>query len=173
MMRRTFSIWLLSALVLAPVSSIACSWGDPSRRLQDEIRGYYDADVVFLARIRTLEERPPTGSERFWTAVATYDVLEIYRGAPARDGVVSSEMSLKPGVDGAPPNSCTGGALPADSEGALILIFASRTDQTSQIAHYRINRFNSLRMDNCLGCDDVLERMRLYGKAEHVPLKQN
>lgn len=172
-MRRAALTSILCALMLAPLSSIACSWGDPSRRLQDEIRGYYNADVVFLARIRTVEERPPAGSESFWTAVATYDVLETYRGAPARDGVVASEMSFKPGVNGVPPNSCTGGALPADSAGALILIFASRLDQASQIPYYGIDRFNSLRIDTCLGCEDALERMRLYGKAEHVPLKQN
>lgn len=164
---------MLCALILAPLSSIACSWGDPSRQLQDEIRGYYDADVVFLARIRTLEQRPPAGGERFWTSVATYDLLETYRGTPARNGVLASEMSFKPGVDGAPPNSCTGGALPAGSEGALMLVFASRLDQASPTVHYTIDRFNSSRMDNCVGCDEALERMRLYGKAERVPLKQD
>ncbi|NYZ63779.1 hypothetical protein [Luteimonas deserti] len=172
-MRRAIPTWMLCALILAPLSSIACSWGDPSRRLQDEIRGYYNADVVFLARIRTLEERPPAGSQRFWTAVATYDLLETYRGVPARNGVLASEMSFKPGVDGVPPNSCIGGALPAGSEGARMLVFASRLDQASPTAHYRIDRFNSLRIDNCVGCNDVLERMRLYSKAEHVPLTQN
>ncbi|WP_159679603.1 hypothetical protein [Luteimonas sp. 9C] len=172
-MRGARSFWLAMALILVSMPSVACSWGDPSRRLQDEIRGYYDADVVFLARIRDVKERPPGGNDRFWTAVATYDVLEVYRGTPSSDGVVASEMTFKPGVDGAPPSSCTGGSLPTGSEGAVLLIFASRQDREDAASYYTIDRFNTSRIGACEGCDAVLERMRLYGEAEHVPLKQN
>ena len=158
-----------SVLLLASLPALACSWGRPDRRLEDEIRAYYDAEVVFLARIGKVAHEAPSDSRRFWMFTAPYQILETYRGAPDRSGVVTTEDGMRPGRDGAPPDSCTGGGIGPESEGQLVLVYANKLPERQDTVRYKLDRFQTMGMSNCKGCEDFLARMRLYAKFENTP----
>lgn len=169
-MRSAVLAWFVLLFLLLASPVMACSWGDPARRLLDEINGYYAADVVFLARVGAIEEQPPTSIDNYWMATAHYEIMEVYRGNPEPDGMIASEVYGKAGADGAPPSSCTGGSLPSGVQGEYLLVFATKLERPGFAAYYRLDRFNTGQVSAPIHLADVLNRMRQYGKAEHVPL---
>ncbi len=140
----------------------ACSWGNPGRRLQEEIHSYYDADAVFLARLEVPRSVPPGGAYRFSMLASDYELIEAFRGDPPLRGVVATEDTSKPGLDGVPPDSCTGWLLHPGMKGTAV-IFARKGDEAFP---YLIGA-QSIPFDGVQEASrDLLQRLRLYRKFE-------
>jgi hypothetical protein len=166
MPRRALVAVLVLLALAAPATAHACSWGDPSRPLEDEARAYYDADVVFVAKVGKVEELPPEPDFPYAMWVAPYQVLEVYRGEPSTGALLASEDQMKPGLHGTPPHNCMGGRLVPGYQGERVLVFGNLQDRGGQPL-YRMN-LSSTHLDNCTGCEDILERLRLYARFHQV-----
>lgn len=157
---------MVFALLLVATSANACSWGMPDRRLQQEISSYYEADVVFLARLKEPQGVPFDGTHQYAMLVADYDLIDSYRGNPPSHGTIATEDRREAGRDGVPPNSCTGWLLYPGIGGKEVIIFARKGDD---LYPYLINAQSTQFSPTQAGSQDQLQRLRLYKKYEETP----
>jgi hypothetical protein len=159
-------------MLLASLPVVACSWGNPERRLQDEIHAYYDAEVVFLVRIGQVDTLSPEREfpQVMWSAA--YQILEVYRGSPVSNGRLVSVNWTKPGLPGPMPLlPCSGPVVPPSYEGERMLVFGSQwEDKRDGLPLYGMMHASTL-IGKCAGCEDVLGRLRLYARFHQVDLR--
>jgi hypothetical protein len=156
---------LISLAVLWSPAGFACSYSYFDQRLDrpllEEVAAYYDASVVFLARVGKVNELAPDPVIPYWLSVAPFEILETYSGRVEPDALIGGVILTRPGLDGMAPHNCLGATLHPSMEGRPMLVFGNRADRTDGRVIYRL-ALRSSHMDRCIGCEDILGRMRGY-----------